>query len=120
MRKIAVSTFAGLFAAVLAASSGPSVSARDPSAPTSSLLPHTIRIAPRSLTPSIPSIFRTGTNNCGDPWAINATTTLRTVPLLDCPGLAGLRPTPTVKVDVGSAVLISGLPKTATGHGPPR
>lgn len=64
---------------------------------------------PGSLTPSIPASFRSGINHCGDPYALNATTARGTIPLLDCPGFAGLRPTPSLTVESGDRVLISGL-----------
>lgn len=66
------------------------------------------------LTPAIPGVFRTGTNACGNPYAISATTVAGTVPLLDCPGLAGLHPTPSVAVAIGGEVTISGLPTDAS------
>jgi len=61
------------------------------------------------LKPSLPAWVTTGTNNCGNPYAINATTIHGTIPLLDCPGQAGLTPTPTVRVAVGGEVTISGV-----------
>lgn len=67
-----------------------------------------------TLTPSIPGVFRTGINHCGNPYGINATTTQGTIALLDCPGLAGLEPTPTLHVHVADEILISGVPKTAS------
>lgn len=64
---------------------------------------------PSSLTPSVPTDFRTGVNHCGDPYGLNATTVRGTIPLLDCPGFAGLRPTPALTIDPGGQILISGL-----------
>lgn len=64
---------------------------------------------PIRLTPSIPGIFRTGVNFCGDPYAINATTEVGTIPLLDCPGLADAGRLPVLHVRIGAQLLISGL-----------
>ena len=65
------------------------------------------------LTPSIPGLFRTGVQHCGDPYAVTATTVDGTIPLADCPGLVGLRPTPVTTVHVGGEVTIAGLPAHA-------
>lgn len=70
--------------------------------------------ATERLTPRIPGIFRTGVNFCGDPFAVNATTLRGTIGLLDCPGVAGLQPTPTLTVTPGDQVLVSGLRRGAS------
>jgi hypothetical protein len=72
------------------------------------------RPRPARLAPSIPAVFTSGSNACGNPYAINATTTSGTIPLVDCPGLAGLQPTPAVTIPVGGRVLISGVPAHAS------
>lgn len=64
---------------------------------------------PGPLTPSIPASVRTGDSACGNPYALNATSVRGTIPLLDCPGFAGLRPTPALTTDPGDQILISGL-----------
>jgi hypothetical protein len=69
---------------------------------------------PPSLKPSIPGVFRTGVQFCGDPYGITATTIAKTVPLLDCPGLADAGTLPSIDVQVGGQVLISGVPDTAS------
>jgi hypothetical protein len=71
------------------------------SSPGASLIP---------LRPSVPAVFRSGTNACGNPYALSATTAQGTTPLLDCPGLAGLTPTPTVDVAVGAEITVTGVP----------
>ena len=68
---------------------------------------------PPPLTPSIPGLFRTGVQHCGDPYAVTATTIDATIPLADCPGLVGLRPTPVDSIHVGDEVTIAGLPPRA-------
>lgn len=65
------------------------------------------------LTPSIPGLFRTGVQHCGDPYAVTATTMSRTIPLADCPGLVGLHPSPFAVVAVGGEMTIAGLPQHA-------
>jgi hypothetical protein len=61
------------------------------------------------LTPSIPGLFRTGVQHCGDPYVVTATTLDKTIPLADCPGLVGLRPLPVATVAVGGELTIAGL-----------
>jgi hypothetical protein len=68
----------------------------------------------RALSPAIPGIFRTGINYCGNRYALNATTQKGTIPLVNCPGSAGVPPTPTVDLETGGELTISGLPATAT------
>src|SRR5262249_28390599 len=63
--------------------------------------------APLVLTPSIPAFWRNGLQYCGDPYAVNVTTTQGTKPLADCPGLVGGQLAPTVTVRVGAPLLIS-------------
>lgn len=91
--------------------------ARTPAVPAETVLP-AARVSrpagPPPLTPSIPGLFRTGVNACGDPYAINATSLAGTIPLLDCPGLAGLQPTPEIAVPAGGEVTIAGLPARAS------
>ena len=61
------------------------------------------------LTPSVPSVFTSGTNACGNPYAFSATSVKKTVPLLNCPGQAGLQPLPALTVKTGQQILISGI-----------
>ena len=68
---------------------------------------------PAPLTPSIPPIFRTGVQHCGNPYAVTATTTEGTIALADCPGLVGLSPTPVDTIQVGDEVTIAGVPAHA-------
>ncbi len=66
------------------------------------------------LSPSVPGLFRTGTNECGNPYLVNATTRAGTIPLVDCPGWAGLNPTPSTHLAVGDVLTIAGLPARAS------
>ena len=61
------------------------------------------------LTPSIPGLFVSESNACGDPYEVTATTLKGTIPLADCPGWIGLHPTPSLTVTVGDEVTIAGL-----------
>jgi hypothetical protein len=65
------------------------------------------------LKPTIPGLFRTGINACGNPYGATATTIDTTVPLLDCPGLTGVTPTPSVTVPVGGEITITGIRATS-------
>jgi hypothetical protein len=84
----------------------------NPPPPTESTGPDKVVVTP--LKPSIPGQFRTGVHACGNPYAVSATTVRGTIPLVDCPGEAGLRPTPSVTIRVGALVTIAGLPAKAT------
>lgn len=66
------------------------------------------------LSPSVPGLFRTGINACGNPYLVNATTRTGTIPLVDCPGWAGLNPTPMTHLAVGDELTIAGVPARAS------
>ena len=82
--------------------------------PGASAITRSVATGVATLHPSIPGVFRTGDQNCGNPYGISATTVHGTIPLLDCPGLAGLRPAPVVHLRLGDDVLLSGIPSTAS------
>jgi hypothetical protein len=76
-------------------------------APTGTAPPTRSRSAP--LVAAVP----TGTTNCGA-WLISATTLAGTMGLLSCAGQAGLPHPKLIQVANGGAVLITGIPATAS------